>query len=53
MWLPIVGKQSDEDAEEEATNLPDLTKGEALKLKDFKSDQHFTQPPPRYTEASL
>jgi DNA topoisomerase I len=47
------GSQEDANEEEEATNLPELTKGEALKLKDFKSDQHFTQPPPRYTEASL
>jgi len=43
--------QVEGDEEEEATNLPELTKGEKLKLKDFKSDQHFTQPPPRYTEA--
>jgi DNA topoisomerase-1 len=44
----------DENGEgEEAANLPELTKGEALKMKDLKSDQHFTQPPPRYTEASL
>ncbi|MBS1990618.1 MAG: type I DNA topoisomerase [Cyanobacteria bacterium SZAS LIN-2] len=42
-----------EEESEEATNLPELTKGEKLKLKDFKPDQHFTQPPPRYTEASL
>lgn len=43
----------EEEAEEEAANLPDLDKGEKLKLKDMKPDQHFTQPPPRYTEASL
>lgn len=44
------GSTEDED---EATNLPELEKGEALKLKELKSDQHFTQPPPRYSEASL
>lgn len=44
------GNAEDED---EATNLPELEKGEALKLKELKSDQHFTQPPPRYSEASL
>lgn len=42
-----------DEEEEEAPNLPELTKGENLKLKGMKSDQHFTQPPPRYTEASL
>lgn len=39
--------------EAEATNLPELTKGENLKLKDLNPAQHFTQPPPRYSEASL
>ena len=33
--------------------LPDLPKGEALKLLKILPEQHFTQPPPRYTEALL
>ena len=33
--------------------LPPLEKGEELKLIDLKGEQHFTQPPSRYTEASL
>lgn len=33
--------------------LPELEAGEKLPLKDLESQQHFTQPPPRYTEASL
>ncbi len=33
--------------------LPQMEEGQALKLKDILSEQHFTQPPPRYTEASL
>ena len=43
-------------AEEEAQNqklLPALEKGESLKLLELKPEQHFTQPPPRFTEASL
>ncbi len=32
--------------------LPDVVKGE-VKFKDFTDEQHFTQPPPRYSEASL
>jgi len=47
------GDGSGEAAEEEAVNLPDLTKGEVLKLKSLNPAQHFTQPPPRYSEASL
>jgi DNA topoisomerase-1 len=41
---------SDEDAE---SQVPVLTVGEVLKLLALDPKQHFTQPPPRYTEASL
>jgi DNA topoisomerase-1 len=37
----------------EEKELPDLKVGEILKLKKLIPTQHFTQPPPRYTEASL
>jgi len=33
--------------------LPPLQEGEELKLLEIRTDQHFTEPPPRYTEASL
>jgi DNA topoisomerase-1 len=44
-----------EEAEPDATGtqLPPLTEGEALVLKKLDTDQHFTQPPPRFSEASL
>jgi DNA topoisomerase-1 len=35
------------------TLLPELEEGEQLKVKSLNPKQHFTQPPPRYTEASL
>jgi DNA topoisomerase-1 len=41
----------DEDAD--TNTLPDLTAGDALLLHELFPDQHFTEPPPRYTEASL
>ncbi len=34
-------------------DLPDLAEGEALNLVELDPQQHFTKPPPRYTEASL
>ena len=37
----------------DAPNLPDLEQGEALSLVELDPQQHFTKPPPRYTEASL
>ncbi len=39
--------------EEGKTALPELAADALLKLKDLKDEQHFTQPPQRYTEASL
>ncbi|MEK7556984.1 MAG: type I DNA topoisomerase, partial [Patescibacteria group bacterium] len=35
------------------TNLPELTQGDALNLEKLAPEQHYTQPPARYTEASL
>ena len=42
-----------EKDEEENPILPDLKEGEGLKLIGLEPHQHFTQPPPRFTEASL
>ena len=42
-----------DNEEEQGTNLPLLEEGEPLTLKELKPNQHFTQPPPRYTEATL
>ncbi len=42
-----------EKDEEENPTLPDLTEGEILKVLGIDPNQHFTQPPPRFTEASL
>ena len=43
----------DEDDEAPQSPLPDLREGEPLDRKGLKQDQHFTQPPTRYTEATL
>ncbi len=43
---------SDEDDDSER-RLPDVQEGERLKTGEVRPDQHFTEPPPRYTEASL
>jgi DNA topoisomerase I len=45
--------EKDADDEERAAKLPKVEKGEQLKLNQLTSDQHFTEPPPRYTEATL
>jgi len=43
----------DEDDEEEKSKLPVVTQGEVLKFKAILPEQHFTEPPPRFTEATL
>ncbi len=43
---------TDEDEEEEG-KLPKINEGDAIKMKELAGNQHFTQPPARYTEASL
>jgi DNA topoisomerase-1 len=43
----------DEEDEELKHKLPALEAGQKLKLQELKPEQHFTEPPPRYNEASL
>ena len=45
--------ESTDKKEEEAVTLPELTAGEKLNLAKLDPKQHFTEPPPRYNEASL
>lgn len=51
-FTKLYTEASDND-EEQGGALPNLTEGEVLTLKEISGNQHFTQPPPRYTEASL
>ncbi len=44
---------TEEDKAEKDVSLPELTAGEQLSLDSFDKEQHFTQPPAHYTEASL
>jgi DNA topoisomerase-1 len=46
-------EKAEDDSDEAARNLPLVAKGEQLKLNGVTPEQHFTEPPPRYTEATL
>ncbi|HST51911.1 MAG TPA: type I DNA topoisomerase [Pyrinomonadaceae bacterium] len=46
-------EKPEDDADEAARRLPLVTQGEQLKLNAVTPEQHFTEPPPRYTEATL
>src|SRR6202140_5607073 len=49
-----VSTGDDEDAEPDTKALlPRVTEGEILRLETLRPEQHFTEPPPRYTEATL
>lgn len=55
-FLVLYSEGKDEpngDAEEGKSALPPLAEGDALKALRVTPDQHFTEPPPRYTEATL
>jgi DNA topoisomerase-1 len=55
-FLKIYQEGRDEKAEEDdeaERSLPLVEKGETLKLNSIAPEQHFTEPPPRYTEATL
>ena len=46
-------KAKEGEEEEKNTDLPAVESGQSLKSSEIAADQHFTQPPPRYSEASL
>lgn len=52
-FAAVYEEGKDEDEEIAQSPLPDLKEGENVKADNFTPEQHFTQPPARYTEATL
>ena len=52
-YTAVYEEGRDEEKEEKESPLPALGEGEVLDLKGFSRDQHFTQPPAHYTDATL
>jgi DNA topoisomerase-1 len=52
-FIAIYAEDADDAQEEEQAKLPVLERGERVPVDRLYGEQHFTQPPPRYTEASL
>jgi len=52
-FIAVYQEDTDDDKEEESGKLPPLEEGEVLPLEKLYGEQHFTQPPPRFSEASL
>src|SRR5882762_480669 len=54
--LPVAAADREDDEKDddgEGKNLPRVEEGQVLRLDQIRPDQHFTEPPPRYTEATL
>lgn len=52
-FLSVYQEGKDDETDEDEKLLPQMSEGETLALKDVKPRQHFTEAPPRFTEASL
>jgi DNA topoisomerase I len=49
----LKSKDSSDTEEEKNTKLPELKQGDSVELKEYLPEQHFTQPPPRFTDATI
>jgi DNA topoisomerase I len=52
-YLAVYEEGKDDPEDEESGRLPQVADGAAATVRSAKADQHFTEPPPRYSEASL
>jgi DNA topoisomerase-1 len=52
-FLALYQEGRDDEEDEDSRRLPAMSEGEALKRQDLSVTQHFTEPPPRFSEASL
>ena len=52
-YTAVYEEGKDDDKEEKLSTLPELQEGERLTQKGFEPEQHFTQPPSHYTDATL
>lgn len=49
----VLYEEGKDEEDENEVSLPEMTEGEVLKLRELTPNQHFTQPPARYIEATL
>ncbi|MDP1705164.1 MAG: DNA topoisomerase, partial [Sulfurimicrobium sp.] len=52
-YIAVYQEDQDDSEEESESKLPPLEKGDVVAIDQISGEQHFTQPPPRYSEASL
>ncbi len=53
MEVYLEGQDDDKNSDDDEKMLPQLNEGDKVKLLKIRDEQHFTEPPPRFSEASL
>jgi len=52
-FLKVYHEDLDDEEDEDARRLPPMARGDSIGVRKIAANQHFTEPPPRYSEASL
>jgi len=52
-YLAVYEEGRDDEGDEDSARLPAIVEGSPAQVRETRADQHFTEPPPRYSEASL
>ena len=52
-FCKVYNEDLDDGEDEDARRLPAMARGDSIGVTEIKPNQHFTEPPPRYSEASL
>lgn len=52
-FLAVYEESTSDEEQEPESSLPDMNEGDIVTVRDIRAEQHFTEPPPRYSEASL
>ena len=53
-FMAVYQEGADDKADDDGDRLlPEINEGDTIKLDELRPEQHFTEPPPRFTEASL
>ena len=52
-YLRVYEESRPAGSEEKESRLPDMQEGDVIRLEEIRAEQHFTEPPPRFSEASL
>ncbi len=52
-FLAVYEESTSDEEQAPESSLPDINEGDVITVKDIRAEQHFTEPPPRFSEASL